>query len=246
MAIHQPLAGRGGISRIANQLDDRVEIIEGHKQALEDVIALLGFAQQVLGAPFNRLDAEVKEHLKHSLEVEHHRLTLHQGQHVGAEVVLKRGEFVEVVEHNLRVGITAQFDHDAHAIAVAFIADVGDAFELLVVDELSDALNQGRLVGLIRQLGDDHRIAIGAPFGLNRLDRRDTAHGDRTTAAGVGLADALAAQNLPTRREVRPRDDRHQLTLFDLGIGDQRQNTINQLPEVVGRDVGCHADSNAG
>ena len=88
MTINKPLTGGGGISRIANQLDDRVEIVEGHKQALEDVIALLGFAQQVLGAPFNRLDAEVKEHLKHSLEVEHHWLTFDKRQHVGTEVVL--------------------------------------------------------------------------------------------------------------------------------------------------------------
>ncbi len=246
MVIDQPLTGGGGIGGIANQLDDRVEIIEGHQQALKNVIALLGFAQQVFGAPFNRLNAEVEEHLKHPLEVEHHGLTFDQRQRVGTEVVLKRGEFVEVVENDLRVGITAQFDNDAHAIAVAFIANVGDAFELLVIDELGNALNQRGLVGLIRQLGDDHRIAIGTSFRLNRFDRGNTAHGDRTTSTGVGLANALAAKDLTTGRKIRPRDDRHQLPLFDLWISDQRQNAINQLPKVVGRNVGRHANGNTG
>ena len=142
MAGDELLPGRGRISGIADQLNDGVEIIEGHQQALQDVVAFFCFTQQEARATFNRLDAEIEKHLKHALEIEQHRLTFDERQHVGAEVVLQWGEFEQVVQHHLGVGVPAQFDHDAHAIAVAFIADVSDALELLVVDHLSNALNQ--------------------------------------------------------------------------------------------------------
>ena len=140
------------------------------------MVALLGFAQEVAGAALDRLDAEVEKHLQHLAQGEQHRLRLHQRQHVGAEVVLQRRELEQVVQHHLGVGITAQFDHDPHAIAVGFIADIRDPLQLLVVNQLGDPLNQRGLVGLEGQFGDDHRIAIGAALHLQRFNRGDAPH----------------------------------------------------------------------
>jgi hypothetical protein len=42
---------------------------------------------------------------------------------------------VEIVEDDLGLFAALQLEDDAHAVPVALVADVGDAFDLLVVDE---------------------------------------------------------------------------------------------------------------
>ena len=53
-----------------------------------------------------------------------------------------------------------QIDDDAHAVAIRLVADVGDALDRLLAHELGDALDQPRLVDLVRDLGDDDRRAV--------------------------------------------------------------------------------------
>jgi len=86
--LHQAAAGAGRIGRGADQGDDRVEVVEGDQQAQQDVVALLGLAQQVAGAPLDRVDAEVEEHLQHPPQVEQHRLPAHQRPHVSLNRLL--------------------------------------------------------------------------------------------------------------------------------------------------------------
>ena len=209
------------------------------------MVALFGLAQQIAGAPLDRFDAELEEHLEHLAQGEQDWLPVDKRQHVGAEIILEGGEFKQVVEHNLGIGIAAQFNHDAHAIAVAFVANVGNAFQFLVVNQLGDALDQGRLVGLVGQFGDDHRIAVGASLALHGFNRRHAAHRHRAPAGGVGLADAAPTQDLAAGGEVGAGDDRQQLAVFELRIGDQGQQAIDQFGEVVGRDVGGHPHGDA-
>ena len=244
--IHQALAGRGGVRGGADQGNDRVEVVEGDQQAEQDVVPLLGLAQQIAGAPLDRLNPEVEEDLEQLAQGEQDRLALHQRQHVGVEVALQRCELEEVVEHHLGVGIAPQLDHDPHAVAVALVADVGDALELLVVDQLGDALDQSRLVGLVRKFGDDHRVAVGPALGLDRFDVGHAPHRHRAPAGGVGLADAAAAEDLAAGGEVGTGDDRHQGPVVELGVGDQGQQAIDQFSEVMGGDVGGHPHGDAG
>ena len=51
-----------------------------------------------------------------------------------------------------------ELDHDAHAVAVGLVAQVGDALDLLLAHQLGDALDQPRLVDLVGDLGDDDRL----------------------------------------------------------------------------------------
>ena len=245
MAILQLLAGGGRVGGGPDQGDDRIELIKGQQQAEQDVVALFSLAQKVPRASLDRLDPKIEKHLQHLAQGEQHRLPLDQRQHVGAEVVLQRGELEQVVEHNLGIGVAAQFDDDAHAVAVRFVANVSDAFELLVVDQLGDAFDQGGLVGLVGQLGDHHRIAIGAPLGLDCFDGGHATHGHRATAGAVGLADAAAAEDLAAGGKVGPGNERHQLPIAQLRVLDQGQQTVDQLAQVVGWDVGRHAHGDA-
>ena len=205
------------------------------------MVAFFGLAQQVTGSALNRLDPEVEEDLEHLAQGEQHRLAVHQRQHVGTEIALQWRELEQVVQHHLGIGIPAQFDDDPHAVAVGFVANVGNPLELLVVHQLGNALDQRGLVGLIGQLRDDHSVAIGAPLGLDRLNRGHAAHRDGTAAGFVHLPNPAPPQDLTAGGEVRSLDDGGQLTIADFGVGDQREQAINQLGEVVGRNVGGHA-----
>ena len=69
---------------------------------------------------------------------------------------------VEVVEHDLRHLAALQLDDDPHAVAIGFVAQIGDALDRLLAHQVGDPLDQLGLVDLIRNLGDDDRLR--SPF----------------------------------------------------------------------------------
>ena len=62
-----------------------------------------------------------------------------------AERFLHLRVLVEVVEDELSFFAALDFDHDAHAVAIGFVAHVGDAFDFLRLHQFRDALDQARL-----------------------------------------------------------------------------------------------------
>ena len=87
---------------------------------------------------------------------------------------LHRGVLEQVVQHLVRVRVPLDLDVDAHPVAVGLVAQVRDAVELLVLDEVRDLLEQRRLVHLVRQLGDDDRRAVEAGLLEGDLRAHDT------------------------------------------------------------------------
>ena len=61
------------------------------------------------------------------------------------------GVLVEIVEDDVADLAALQVDDDAHAVAIGFVADVGDAFDRLLAHQFGDALDQPRLVDLVRE-----------------------------------------------------------------------------------------------
>jgi len=49
----------------------------------------------------------------------------------------------------LRLFVALHFDDDAHSVAVALVADIGDAVDFLVLDQVGDVFDQPRLVYLV-------------------------------------------------------------------------------------------------
>jgi hypothetical protein len=97
-----------------------------------------------------------------SAQVQQARLAIDQRHHVHAEGVLQLGLLVQVVQHHLGHFAALELDHHAHAGLVGLVADVRNAFDLLLGDQLGDALEQRPLVHLVRQLVDDDRLALAA------------------------------------------------------------------------------------
>jgi hypothetical protein len=96
---------------------------------------------------------------------------------------------VELVEDAGGLALAVQLDDDAHAVAVRLVAEVADADDLPVLDEVRDLLDERRLVDLVRQLRDDDLLAVAAG---HLLDAGARLHDDAAAAVGVGLADGVA------------------------------------------------------
>ena len=71
------------------------------------------------------------------------------------------------------------------------------------------------------------------------------ADGDLAAARGVGGADTGAAHDDALRREVGTGDVLHEIRERSLGIVEHADAGVDDLGEVVGRDIGRHADGDA-
>ena len=197
--------------------------------------------EQKLGAPRHHFFAEGDEGGQHVLQRHQQRAAAVERHDVDAEGRLQRREAIELVEHDVALGVALELDHHAVAVAVALVAQVGNAVDLLVAHQLGDALDHGRLVHLIGNFGDDDRFA----FLADGLEGDLAAHHDRAAAGVVGAADAGAAENDAAGREIRARHDLDQIVDADGRIVDHRDAGVDHLAEIVRRDVGRHADGDA-
>ena len=142
---HQILAGIGAVGAAANDGDDVVEVIERGEVAFEDVLAVFRLLQQVGGAAADDVDAVLDEVLDGLDQAHFAGLSVDHRQQDHGEALLHLRVLEELVEDDLGFGAALEFDDDAHAVAIAFVADVGDVFDVFVVDQLRDALDQPSL-----------------------------------------------------------------------------------------------------
>ena len=197
----------------------------------------LGLAQAVLGAADDDLDLVVDPVPDEAVERQRARHAVDDREHVRAEVLLQLGVLVEVVQHDLRDGVALEHDDEALAGAArGLVADVGDAGELAVLDELGDLDRQVVGVDLVRQLGDDQ-----AGAALDLLDVDDGAHRDRAAPGAVRVLDARDAEDLRAGREVRALDALHQRVeqLLAGGVGVARAPTARRRRPRAGCAAGC-------
>ena len=223
-----------------DQRDDLVDVVERDGEALLNVRALARLPELEHRAPGDHLAPVRQEAVEHLLEIQEARLAIDQRHHVHAEGVLQLRLLVQVVEHDVRQFAALQLDDDAHPGLVRLVAQVGNAVDLLLVDELGNLLDQALLVHLVGQLVDDDRLAVVAT--LDRLEVGAAAHQHATAAGAVALAHAGDAVDDARGREVRRRDDLDQLVDRHVRVGEQRQAGVDDFVQVVRRDVGRHAD----
>ena len=226
-------------------LDDRDEVIDvgqSHGEAFQHMATLARLAELEYSAAGDHLATVRQEALQHLLQVQQLRLAVDQRDHVHAEGVLQLGLLVQIVEHDLGDFAALELEHHAHARFVGFVADIGNTVELLVAHQFGDALEQRLLVDLVGQLIDDDGRAAVADFFEVRL----SAHHHTATAGAIAIAHTGHAIDDAGGREVRRRDDLDQLIDRALGCLQHMQRAIDHFGDVVRRDVGRHADCDAG
>ena len=146
--------------------------------AKQNVLALAGLAELVLCAAAHNVDAVLDKKAQQVEQAEFARLAGDDREQDHAERFLHLRELEKFVEDDLRLFVALHFNDDAHAVAVAFVANVADAFDLLVLNQVGDVLDQAGFVDLIGQLGDDDVLAVFAAL----LDGGLGAHLERTAA----------------------------------------------------------------
>ena len=197
-------------------------------------------AQAVLGPPGDDLDLVVDVGGDQLGQVERAGHAVDQGHRVHAEAGLQRGVLVEVVEHDVGGGVALQVDHQLGVLARGQVLDVADAVELAGVDQLLDLGGHRRHAHLVGQLGDDDLVG-----GLALVDLGPGPHLDGAAAGAVGVLDAGPAQDVGAGGEVGALDERHEIVGRGVGVVDDVHDGVDDLGQVVGRDVGGHAHGDA-
>ncbi len=153
------------------------------------------------------------------------------------------GVLVQLVEHHARNGVALELDHDAHAVAIRFVAQIADALELLVAHELGDRSDELRAVDLVRHLGDDD-LRLVRRFLL--LDHGARAHDDLAASRLLIIVDPRAAVDVAARREIGTLDELAQISpTVSVGIVDQCDDRGDDLAQIVRRNVRRHANRDA-
>ena len=226
----------------ADRLDHLVEVVEADLEALEDVRPLLRPLEVVPRTPQDHVAPVIDEQLERLLQTEHDRAAVDDREHDHAECRLQSGVLVEVVQHGEHLRLSLELDHDAHAVAVGFVAQIGDALELALGDELGDLGHQGGLVDRVWQLVDDDAFAA-----VRRLLERVTRADDDAAVAGrIGRLDAGRAHDDATGRKVGTLDEGQQVLGGRFRIVDQVLDAGGDLTQVMRRDVGGHSDRDPG
>ncbi len=240
--LHQPLFGLGLRPRGADDADDLVDVDVRQQQALDGMLALPSLGQQELGAAADHRHPVADELLEQPLERQDPRLAVDECQEDDRESVLQRGELVDLVEHDVGVGVALEVHHQAdRLIEVAFVADCRDALDAPVGHQRCKALVHPVAGLLIGNLPDDDPIAAALEF----LDSRAGADGDRAAAGDVTLANAVAAADHAAGGKVGAGADFQQFVDGDVGVVNNADERVADLAEIVRRDRCGHADGDA-
>ena len=163
--FHQALRGDVFIRRLLDDGDDFVDVCQRQDKPCHDMRALFRLVQIEARAAHDDVFLVFDIIMDALLEVEDFRLAVHKRKEDDPVGSLQLGMFVQRVQHDLRIGVLAELDDDAHTVPVRFFADVGNAFHPFVFDEVGNIFNEARLVDLIRDLADDdagaRRVAGG-------------------------------------------------------------------------------------
>ena len=238
---HQLHAGLVAVGCGADDLHEVVQIAQGDLEALEDVGAVLGLTEAEAGAAGDHVAAVLDEAFEQLADVHLLRATLVEGEQDDAERVFEVRVLVELVDDDLRVLVALELDDHAR-VFVGLVAEVGDLIQHLVGAQLGDVLHQGRAIDVVGQLReDDLLLAV-----LHLLRVGDAADADDATAGTQVLLDAILTIDDAASREVRTDDNL--LQVFDGGarLVDDETGRLDELVQVMGRDVSRHADRDAG
>ena len=149
---------------------------------------------------------------------------------------------IQLIDHDLRNRVALELDNDAHAIAVRFIPQIADAFDLFVVDKLGDLLDQPLLIDHVGNFADDDLLFAGA---FDRLGESLAAHLNDALAFMIGLDDRLSAMNKTAGGKVRTRNMLISCLIVIVRVLDQCDQGIDHFAQIMRRDIGCHADRDA-
>ena len=177
------------------------------------------------------------------LKVQDARLAVNQCQHDDTKGALQGGMLIQTVQNNVRYSITLQLNNNLHAVFKAGeVINLSNSFDYAVLSQVSNILNQVSFINLVGYFGNNdmvltlvgrHNFSLSADF--------------YNAAAGIiSTGNTFLTQNAGTCREVRAFDSRHQLRNFHIRVINQHNKAVNNLAQIVRRNVGSHTNRNTG
>src|SRR5699024_10121291 len=127
-------------------------------------------------------------------------------------------------------------------VPVGLVPQVGNAFQPLVLYLVGDVLDQVPLVHLVGKLCNNNPYSVLAE--LLEIGLGPDYH--LAPAGGVGGTDAASAHDNASRGEVRAGDMLHKVRQAAIRVIQLADAGVDDLPQVVGRDVGGHTHGDAG
>ncbi len=222
-----------------DQLDDLVDVEDRDEQTLDEVQALLRLRAAEAAPSAYDVVAMVEVDLEHLLEAQRARLPVDERDGVDPERVLHRRLAVELLEDRLRVEAVLDLDDQLQTlVAVGQVLDVGDALQLLGLDQLLDPLDHPLGADVVGQLGDHDALAPRRDV----LDPHAGPHPERSSAGLVGLPDPVQSDDLAAGRQVGSGHEPHQVVERRLRVVDQVAQRLHDLDQVVRGQVGRHTD----
>jgi hypothetical protein len=213
----------------ADDLHEVVQVIEGDDVALEDVGAVLGLAQAEARAARDDVPAVLDVALDQLLDVHLLRPLAVEREERDAEGGLERRLLEELVDDDLGLLAALELDDDARVL-VGLVAQVADAVDLLLRDELGDARDQVRPVHVVGDLRDDDLLHAA----LQLLGVGLAADADDSLAGLQVAQDRLAPGDDAARREVGPLDDAADLVHADGRPVHDRAGRVDDLVRLCG------------
>ena len=138
-------------------------MIDGFQIAFENMGAGFCFVQFKPGASSDDFDAMFDPCHQDLLDIHDAWKALIQRQHVAAEGHLQIGKFIELVDGDFRDFTPFQFDDNAYAVFIRFIAQIGNAGDRFIIDQVGNLFNQTRFIDVIRNFIDD-KLTVVAIF----------------------------------------------------------------------------------
>ena len=239
--LDEVVAGVNAVVAATNNADHVVNAIKRGLVSLEDMLSVARLLQQERSAAPHHVDSVIDEVLDGLHQAHFLGLAMDDRQEDHAEALLHRGVLEELIEHDLGLAAALEFDDDAHSVAIALVADVADFVDDLVVHQLGNALDEARLVDLVRNLGDDDGVLVLSEV----LDGGLGAHDEAAPPGAVRLVNAAASVDESASREIGALHELHDVGQRRVRIVHQRDAGIDDLGKVVRRNVGRHADCDA-
>ena len=195
-------------------------------------------SEQENGPARNHFATVLNKLLKYLFQIQDLGFAVNQGNNVDTEDTLQLGLGIEIIQNDLTGLTTPQLDHNT-SIGGRLVAQLRNALDLLVLDQLSDLFNQTGAIHLVGNLFDDDGVFVGPLVAVDFTPGPDL---NAAAARSIGLNNTAAAIDDARCRKIRPGDIRHQFIKGDIGVIDQGQAAVDDFGQVVGGNIGRHAN----
>ena len=238
--VHQCYLGDSIGLGFTDGSDYRINVVQRDQEAFQDMSLGLSLVQFKLASPGYYFLLMFQVVIQDFLQVQFPWMSIHQSQHNGSKCGLQLGMLKQVVQHNLRIDVSTQFNGNAHTGTVGFIAKSGNSIQYFLAGQIGNTFNDSGLVYLIWDFCYYNTVfAMGHLFNMGF----GTSH-NSPASLSVCFDNPVPALNQAPCWEIRSLNLSHQLINGDIRIINHHAQAIYYFPQIVRRNIGCHADGN--